>query len=65
MSNDPNNPCFWDSQDDACKEFGKIDAIDGAAIFTAGQVMRANGTFAVIAAFQVLTQVFQLFRYRT
>ena len=26
--------------------------------------MRANGTFAVIAAFQVLTQVFQLFRYR-
>jgi len=58
MSNDPNNPCFWDSTADACKEFGKIDITPANAIFTDGQVMRANGTYAIIAAFQALTQVF-------
>ena len=62
---DPNDVCFWDSESDACKEFGSESAAAAGELYSSGMIAKANGTFAMVALFQTLTQVFQLTRYRT
>ncbi len=65
MSNNPNNPCFWKPNDEACREFGSLDLAQEAGLYTSGQISTAQATFAGIALFQTLTQVFTMFRYRS